>query len=614
MARQLWALLTLSSLQVACTVTAVSQGDDPRPNNSCTSDSECGQDSCSDGVCQALNGELEALLISATPPSDSGIPHLTFVAQVDDVPSRRGSQDLDLPGPSHVVGSLVLPKNADCYPGFASDDPKSPFLPADDGKTLPATVTLALSQRLLGLPQQLYFAATGIRNLQGSYSFEVQVPRGEYDVYLVPPPRQLGGCAVPPQLYRSFPIDSEDAEITFPLSSISLLPLSIRWPKSSPSLTGWSVDIIEPFGGNPISTEVKLGEAIDPGESSATVEYGAWLSYSTVVAPAAASDAMEVKAASDLLRLRPRANTIAPTIFMDRSGLGLLSDRKVVALDRFTQLPEPVQVESQLVRAEDGSPVAGYVTLVSTQIYGVDSGIFASYQTTIQVGVDGALHAVLPPGNYKVQAVPPALGGPSAAGALAALETSWEIPADVPVQYGKVLELSPIASVVGQTRFLGAQVQAVPSPRTILPFEEAFGEGRFGPFTPRAGIGLVDDAGKFAVAADPGLFDVSVQAPESLGFGWFVRPGVQVGDQDEDLGRVTPPRPALLSGTARVSVTGTGVPLGSAAIRAYAYLDKNLAYTRDAKQAVSVVQVAETRADETGAFRLLVPSRIAASK
>ncbi len=56
------------------------------------------------------------------------------------------------------------------------------------------------------------------------------------------------------------------------------------------------------------------------------------------------------------------------------------------------------------------------------------------------------------------------------------------------------------------------------------------------------------------------------------------------------------------------------MPLASAAIRAYAYLDKNLAYTRDAKQAVSVVQVAETRADENGAFRLLVPSSIVAPK
>lgn len=596
-----------------CTVTAVGELGDPRPSNTCTADSKCGADSCREGICQAPNGQLEALLISATPPSDSGVPHMTFVAQLDDVPTSGGSQDLTLPGPSRVVGSLVLPKGETCYPGFISDDPKNPIGPADDGKTLPVTVTLALSQRLLGLPQQLYFASTGARNKQGGYTFDVQVPRGEYDVYFVPPPHQVGGCPVPPQLYRSLVIDSENVEGAFALSPVSELRLRITWPKSSPSLTGWSVDMIEPLGGNPISTGLVLGEATDPGEKSLTVDYSAELSYSTVVTPASALGTTEVKAAKDLLRFRPPADLVAPTIFMDRTGLGLLGAANgLVAIDRFTQLPQPVVVESRLVRAEDGSPVSGYVTLVSTQIYGVDGGIFASYQTTVQVKADGALRAVLPPGTYKVQAVPPALGGPTAEGALAALETSWDIPADVPVQFGKVLEFAPIAAVVGQTRgFSGAQVQAVPSPKTTLPFEEAFGEG---PFTPRAAIGLVDNAGKFAVAADPGLFDVSVQAPESLGFAWFVQPGVQVVDHDQDLGRVALPRPALLSGTARVSLAGREVPLGSAAIRAYAYLDKDLAYTRDAKQAVSVVQVAETRADEKGGFRLLVPSRIAASK
>jgi hypothetical protein len=605
------ALYVLLPTHFGCTVTAVSQGDDPRPNNSCDSDSDCGADSCRDGLCQTLNGQLEALLISASPPSDSSIPHLTFVTQLDDVPTSGGSQDLTLPGPSVVVGSLVLPKGLDCYPGFRDDFGNS-IGPADDGKTLPVTVTLALRQRLLGLPQQLYFASsdTTTRN----YTFDVQVPRGEYDVYLVPPSHQEGGCRVPPQLYRSFSIDRENWEIILPLSSISQLPLVIRWPKSSPSLTGWSVDIIEPLGGNPISTNLVLGDPIDLGANFKTVDYSAPLSFSSVIAPSAAAPAAaeEVTDANDLLRLRPPANLVAPTIFLDRSRLGLLLARdEHVVLDRFTRIPEPVRVVGQLARLDGGAPVSGYVTLISTEIYGVDSGIFASYQTTFQVGVDGALDAQLPPGKYRVQAVPPMPGAPDAEGFLAALDTIWDIPADPPVQYGKLLELRGISAVVGQTPFLSAQVQAVPSPQTILPFDQVFGAGTF---TPRASNGLVDDAGQFVVQADPGSFDVSVQAPESLGFGWYVHPGVQVGDRNRDLGGVSLPRPSLLSGTARVALGGTEVALNSAAIRAYAYLDKDQAYTRDATQAVSVVQVAETRADENGAFRLLVPSRITASK
>jgi hypothetical protein len=587
----------------------VRQGADPRQSNSCESDSDCGEDSCRDGLCQTLNGQLEALLISATPPSDSGIPHFTFVTELEKVPTSGGREDLTFPGPSQVVGSFVLPKGTTCYPGFQSDDPKRPIGMADDGKSLPVTVTLALSQRLLGLPQQLYFASTSTRNEQGGYTFDVQVPRGEYDVYLVPPPHQYGGCPVPPQLYRSYPIRTSSS-FPFPLSPISELPLTIRWPKSSPSLTGWSVDMIEPLGGNPISTNLVLGEPINPGEMVTTVDYPASLSFSTVIAPA---DAPEVMAAGDLLRLRPPMGVVAPTIFLDRSALGLLVPPKGrVVHDRFTRIPEPVRVVGQLARLEDGAPERGYVTLVSIEVYGVDAGVFASYQTTIEVGDDGALDAQLPPGKYRVQAVPPPLGRPGAEGDLAALETVWDIPPDPPVQYGKILELKPLSALVGQTLFLSSQVQAVPSAQTVLPFEQAFGADAT--FTPRAANGLVDDAGQFVVPADPGRFDVLVQAPESLGFAWFVRPGVQVGERNLDLGRVSLPRPSLLSGTARVLLDGSEVPLSSAAIRAYAYLDKDLAYTRDAKDAVSVVQVADTRADENGAFRLLVPSRITASK
>ena len=603
-----WLLVLLLG---GCTVTAKSQDTDPSPSNTCDSDAGCSEGSCREGICQTPNGQIEALLVSATPTSDSGIPHLTFVTQLEGVPTSGGTQDLILPGPSRVVGSLNLPKGQVCYPEFVSDDANKPILKADDGVSLPVTVTLALSQRLLGLPQQLNFASTRTRNNLGGYAFDLRVPRGEYDVYLVPPPKQEGLCPAPPQLYRGIAFDSEGSTLELQLSGVAKLSLLIRWPKSSVSLAGWTVDVIEPRGGNSISTELVLGSPRDLGGKSESVEYSGdlWSSRVMVVMPGGTS---VVASDSDLLRLRPPSDQVAPTIFLDRSGFGLLvKEGQPVLLDRFTSLPDAVAIEGQVMRANDGGPAAAYVTLVSTEIYGVDSGIFASYQTTIEVGADGALRAQLPPGKYKVQAVPPLLGGTDLQGALAALETTWDVPLDVPVQYGKLLELKPSSAVIGRTSFLGAQVQAVPSPQITPPFDQAFGKGDF---APRAATGLVDGAGKFAVNADPGRFDVSLQAPESLGFGWFVQPGARVGDVNLDLGLVTPPKPSVLSGEARVSLGGTDVLLPSATIRAYAYLDKNLAYTRDAKQAVSVVQVAETRADENGAFHLLVPSRIVAPK
>ena len=58
------------------------------------------------------------------------------------------------------------------------------------------------------------------------------------------------------------------------------------------------------------------------------------------------------------LALSPRRNSNAGAA----TGLGLLGSQKdVVAIDRFTRLPTPVQVESELVRLEDGKPVARMV-------------------------------------------------------------------------------------------------------------------------------------------------------------------------------------------------------------------------------------------------------------
>jgi hypothetical protein len=611
--RLLSGALALLLAQAGCTVSATRTGEDPRPSNACTNGSDCDNAACVQGVCQALNGQLDSLLISASPPSDSPFPHLTFVTPLTDVFADDGALDISLPGATHIIGNFTLPKGDVCYPGFVSDDPNHSIGPADDGKTLPVTVTLALTQRLLGLPQQLYLTSTFVRNDIGGYTFDVQVPGGEYDVYLVPPPKQQG-CPVPPQIYRGVKVEGNPFIYTFVLSGVSRLPLDILWPVTSASLKGWMLDIIEPLGGNPISTQVVLPEP-SADEDSPTVKYSATLSYSTVVQPEGQAPAAVPETAGNLLRLRPPAGLVAPSIFLARSALGLLSNpNELVELKRFTRVPSSVKVEGRMEQLDGAAPVGGYVTLTSTEIYGVDPGVFAAYQTTVQVDVDGAVHVELPPGKYRVQAVPPPLGEGSTSGSsLAALETIWDIPPDVSPQYGKVLQLVSAAELSGQSQFPGSQVQLVPSPETILPFDQAFGAAQL---AVRASTALVNDAGDFVVRADPGRFDLSIRAPESAGFGWFVWPGVVVaaGQASLDLGRVALPKPSLLYGTAGLAPGGDASLLASAAIRAYAYLDKDLAYTRDPQEAVAVVQVAETRADEHGAYRLLLPSRIDAPK
>jgi hypothetical protein len=605
-------LLGLVLPLAGCTVSAVDVAGNTQPTNSCATDDDCGkQNHCSAGICQTLAGQLEGLLISATPPSDSVIPHMTFTTDVTGVPTSGGTKDLLLAGPAQVHGSFVLPDKMTCYPNFLSDDQQQRYLPAIDGRSLPVTVTLVRRESLRGLSQQIYVVSTSIIDAQGDggYTFDVQVPAGTYDVYLVPPHKQKDGtCKVPPQLYRDAVLDKPNATYPFALSPISKLTLDVRRNKNEPKLDGWIADIIEPVGGNSISTEVVLSEPTDSGEASPVIDYKVALAFSTVQPPPDPSSSQ-----SDLVRLRPPDGVIAPTVFLARSAFGLFAaDPTDVAadVDSLTHYPAPVEVEGQLRRRDDGMPVGGSVSLLSTQLTGMGSGVFGSFQTNASVGASGDFRVTLPPGNYRVLVVPPSLGGAdSLEQALSPVDVTWMVPPDISPQFGKLIELPPIKRLTGQSRVEGAQVQAVASPSQTIPFVDAFGGG---PVSPRATSGLVDSNGRFALPTDPGLFDVSVEAPDTLGFAWFVRPGVQVQkEKDEDLGRVTLPAPSLLTGVA--SLPGD-IRLASASIRAYAYLDANLQYTRDPKQAASVIQVAETRAKEDGSFRLLVPSSITAPK
>jgi hypothetical protein len=602
--RQLLSLLPLVLAQLSCTVSAKDPNADAGASNSCGSNADCrGGERCREGLCQVLNGELESLLVVAQPAANSGIPHFSFVTSVNDIPAESSGRRLELPGAVSVTGVFELPEKLGCTPSFISDDADSPIVPSVD-RTLPATLTLSLRQRLLGLPQERFYVNTNLETLlKGGYSFEVQVPGGEYDAYVVPYKRQEPGCIIPPKLFRNLSAGNSSFKLS---AGVSNLTLNLRWPVGVATLAGWSVDIIEPEGGNPISNEIILGDPQGPEPGADTVQYVVPLVYSQVFD---LKTETFLDSADDLVRLRPPEGSSLPTIFLHRSALGVLQKdgKQALSFTDFTHVPVPVKVRGRMLDKETGAPVSGFVTLVSTGIQDIDPGVFGSFETTVDVGEDGVIDVTLPPGSYRVLAVPPLMNFPSGAKTLSAVQTNWEIAAGQAEQFGKVVEL-PTLVLRGQTQVRGAQVLATPSPQRVSPFEEAFGRS---PFAPRATSGLVDDSGRFALFADPGRFDLAVQAPEALGFAWTVRPGVEVGEADQELGRVLLTSPAVLSGDASVvGADGSETPLASATIRAYAYLDKQHAYTRDAASAESVVQVAETRADESGAFRLLLPPRL----
>lgn len=593
-----------------CTITAINEQQEQDASNSCSSDDECDNRHCLEGICQATAGQVESLLIEVTPPSDSRLAHIPLITSVDKVPTSGGELDLSLTRAARVTGSMSIPLGSGCemtHFYFPSGTQAPGSSPSSDGLSIPVTVTLTPRTALLGLPSQTYQVQADkltFEDVSGRYVFDVQVPAGDYDVYVVPPVRQEG-CQVPPQLYRRQAILT-DTNLQFTVAPTQKpLSLAIAFPSSSDALKGWVVDIIERVSGNRLSTE----QVLDAPDASGN--YFAKLAYSTVNDRKVPADPVEVE--TDLLRLRPPPGLVAPTIYADRAGLGLFGSGDNADLGAFTKYPTPVEVEGQLTALDDGVPVGGHVSFVSTEIYGVDDGVFAAYQTAIDVPDTGLFSLELPPGKYRVYAVPPLLS-PDEPG-LSALELSWDIPDDVPLQAGKLIELPRIANVVGSASLQGAQVYVIPSPQSVLPFAQVFGAAAF---VPRATADMVDDRGSFRIEADPGRFDVSVRSSDASGFGWFVRPGFEVepGGHEQALGRLALPEPSAVTGIVRVTLGGDAEPalLPSALIRAYAFLDKDLKYTRDQAQARSVIQVAETRSDSQGNYRLLVPAGIDAAK
>jgi hypothetical protein len=553
-------------------------------------------------------------LIEVTPASDSPLPHVPFIVHQQELPPPSGDDlTLNLIRSQHVQGSLRPPVVPGCKRTYYGKQ-GSELSPSTDGESMPVKVTLRPREGALGLPTQIYSADATFPTVNQKtgaidYTFELNVPAGSYDVYYQPVAQTIApsgdgsaideSCRVPPQLFRATPLVVDHGEVDLDLDPhpTTQVEIVVEFPGAS-ALDGWVVDIVDSLSGLPISTTQTLGGA--ELISDTRYRYQALLAYSGVGGPEAAETVVE--GVSDLVRLRPPAGLVAPTIVLDRAGLGLFGGSRLT-LEGLTRIPSHVTVQGQMSAREDGAPASGRVLLVSTEIMGIDQGILGSYQTVVEVAADGLFEVDLPPGQYRVFGVP-ARDDP--ARSLSAYETSWQIPADAPFQAGKLLELPPLAEVRGQTGLRGAEVRISASPRDFLPFEQFAGDDKL-EFIPSAFPGLVDEAGRFVLRADPGRFDIAVRPPAASEYAWSVRPSFEVeAGVEKELGRMPSRIPWVVSGVAKL---GESV-VGGALVRAYAYLDEKLIYTRDPAEARSVIQVAETRTDEQGEFRLFVPDDI----
>jgi hypothetical protein len=122
-----------------------------------------------------------------------------------------------------------------------------------------------------------------------------------------------------------------------------------------------------------------------------------------------------------------------------------------------------------------------------------------------------------------------------------------------------------------------------------------------------------DQKSTFALATDPGQFDVSLRPPDGLP--WIVTPGFQVNTGPNSLPTWSLPLPLQWSGHLRIPTKGSSddlslADLPRALLRVYVLLDDSGNPVPDAKGGTAIAQIAETRCDADGSFSLVIPDQI----
>ncbi len=596
-----------------CSVTAVDLEDSGATVNQCDAQSDCASGSCVGGRCQAMQGFFSTMLVEVSPPAsgDPAFAGVSYLHRLDDLDLKGESREIKLAQPVTVTGTVSFDNDlAACPLSFVGDEPGSTVMASPEG--VPVSVSFTPSDRILGVASTEYNAEASLEDPEEifpedyTWSFRVNLPPGDYDIYIRPRAPAAGGCQIPPRLVRRYKVEASNLLLNLPSTSPAFtFALTVKWPKASGELAlkGWTVEMLDPLTGLVVSTQGVLGDPLGPG---AYEEYSATIAY----APVALEGSQ-----SERVRLSPPKGVDAPSVILARSVLELFSPGfGEVNLAGF---PEPVSIEGQLTLAGVAEPTPGRVTVVSTSLEGAVEGVFASFVRSADTDDDGNFTLRLLPGTYHVYAWP-AVAGASGSRASAATETDWEIAADPPLQAGKTVELLPPSRVFGRANLpqgdpaSGATVIANPSPRDVqidLLTQAAQGDLAV---TPAAQSAITAGDGKFDLLADPGIFDVSVRAPEGSGFAWYVASHVYVeAAKEKDLGTPFLPLPVPYSGRVLVPINQmSSVPIAEALLRAYVYLDENNAYTGDPTRAASVVQIGETRADADGNFELLIPANL----
>ncbi|MBN1612508.1 MAG: hypothetical protein JW940_38110 [Polyangiaceae bacterium] len=629
-------------LVLACSVRTIEEAAPSIVRNQCDTSKDCKGNPCLERrLCVARKASLSALLFEVTPPATSGAEYASvrYLKTSLDAPETSGNFDLAFDVVANVTGAISAQRasnQAGCVFKFQSNEtvPSTLELADTEGvaKGVPASLAFMATARLPGLPVVPYTVETrATGDKEPEHRFDLRMPPGEYDAYVAPwrEQDQPDSCAVAPQILRGESILAGKVDFSVQLPPPELLKLEIVGPKDQSSLRGWRIDMIDPKSVLVLSTSSVLGEPATVSSDGRYV-YEADVYYSRVWDAAKQPEPGFVGVGDELVRLRPPEGIVGPSLFAELASLDLFETGQAeIELD---DLSQPVLVEGQVLLPEADDPIAAHLVFAAQKLRATNAGYLTSFTVETDVGDDGLMAVDLLPGTYSVRAVPdtpPCCLSPyptSDCHCPVPTQVLWEVSEEAH-QFGKTLKLSPGARVsarikqpVGGHGLVGATASAMSVPVAMVALEDLLtGAGA----TPGVFTTDTDNRGNFTLTLPlDEAFVLTVKPPDGSDYPWLVRPALTTtysGDAEPttitkplpvDLKDITQPLPVVYEGEVRVpsaDVPGESVVVPNALIRAYAYLGSDGPVDTSA-EARLVVQVAETRADDTGTFELLVPS------
>lgn len=557
------------------------------PVNQCTASSDCATGAvCASvngaGTCVATEADLPGLILEVRPHASSAFgPNVSFL--VDVAQQGLALQDIDTAGQvrgfdpqlstlARVDGKLHLPEGA----------PRCE-VPASGDRSFPASAVFRRVAPFFGLPPAEYTAsavteADDAGNLIG-YAFHADLPKGKYDIYVVPEVPM--GCTNGP-----LPVFLAQTDITGATNALNIdatpkrklagqlveIPLDM-------SVDGWSLELVEPKYGALLSQTQTLAHPQGESEVAFDVDY----------------DWTDQEDFTPIVRLRPPEGKALPALHWDLDVVFLMNPDSNAQLS-LSELDAVRHVEGQVLD-DSGQPVVATVQFQSMKL---DQDSAQTFRLEADTDEAGVFAADLPPGRYRVVARPVDLTK-----AVAAKEI--EFPADEECFCGQSIVVPDMGVLRGSVSGPAgepmdpAYVVAAPSPLGETGYFAQF--IALQPPQPREAATQLS-AGMFALEVDPGTFDFSVRPPDGLGYPWLVRPRLFVAPSDiaaaSDLDPMTVSYPAILHGVIRDPAGGA---LAGAVVRAWLPVSDHARSNEPA----GVIQIGETLAQIDGSYILPLP-------